>query len=239
MDWWKNSSLYPHRFTSSDMAESLLLWRPQRCDSGHWSGVKAIPIWSSRMTLTACWNEWAEHVGKGSCRRICTGTRLSETLDHTDPSQMPGNQSNGRVVFLSELMHESCTTWGYLWSNMDLWPCSLTVPEWRRDNSSTPFFFCSSAFTSTGLFKLRNVVTCPRGVLVSLILMAAYGDAPTGKCKSVSFKFFPSVSACVAPWLTSFPTLLGFQEVQVWHTDGVCVQLSPAVSWSGRLHYHT
>lgn len=136
------------------------------------------------MTLTACWNEWAERVGKGSCRRICTDTRSSETLDHTDPSQLSGNQSNGRVVFLSELMHESCTTWGYLWSNMDSWPCSPTVPEWRRGNSSTPFFFCSSAFTSTGLFnvwpELSNIVTCPKGMLFYLIVKAAYGDAPTG-----------------------------------------------------------
>lgn len=38
------------------------------------------------MTLTACWNEWAELDGRESCRRICTGTPSSETLDYVDPA---------------------------------------------------------------------------------------------------------------------------------------------------------
>lgn len=68
------------------MAEGLLLWRPRRCDSDLWLGVKVIPIWSSRTTLTAYWNEWAELDGRESCRRICTGAPSSETLDHVDPA---------------------------------------------------------------------------------------------------------------------------------------------------------
>lgn len=45
------------------------------------------------MTLTAYWNEWAELDGRESCRRICTGTPSSETLDHVDPAaRTPSNK---------------------------------------------------------------------------------------------------------------------------------------------------
>lgn len=143
----------------------------------------------------------ARGAAEGSARALVqvrrSITRIHRSCQETDLT----------AVFLSELMHESCTIWGYLWSNMDSWPCSPTVPEWRRDNSSTPFFFCSSAFTSTGLFKLRNVVTCPRGVLFYLIVKAAYGDAPTGILPSANQfplnSFLLCLHASPPDWLLS------------------------------------
>lgn len=123
-----------------------------------WSWLEA-QGWLLLRAGTSGPSSMAGRAAEGSARALLQ-VRRSTTL-----TQLPELRLTGPVAFLTGSMLGSCTTWGYLWSNMDSWPCSPTAHDWRQDNSSTPSFCCSNAFTLTGLFMfLTQALECTHDV---------------------------------------------------------------------------